>query len=42
MTAKESGNHSWFAHVLVENIDDIFAEFEANGEMMNSVPQDKP
>jgi len=42
MTAEESGNHSWFAHVLVENVDEIFAEFEANGAMINSVPQDKP
>lgn len=31
MSAQESGDHSYFAHVLVENIDDVFMEFMENG-----------
>lgn len=42
MTAEESGNHSWFAHVLVEDVDSIFAEFLANGALVNSHPTDQP
>lgn len=42
MTAEESGNHSWFAHVLVENVDEVFAEFLKNGAIINSHPADKP
>jgi uncharacterized glyoxalase superfamily protein PhnB len=42
MTAEKSGNHSWFAHALVENVDEVFAEFLANGAMVTSHPVDKP
>src|SRR5689334_3503330 len=42
MTAEESGNHSWFAHVLVEDVDSIFAEFLANEALFNSHPTDQP
>jgi len=42
MSAEESGNHSWFAHVLVENVDEVFAEFLKNGAFINSHPKDQP
>ena len=42
MSAEESGNHSWFAHVLVENVDEVFEEFETNGAIINSAPRDQP
>jgi uncharacterized glyoxalase superfamily protein PhnB len=42
MSAEESGNHSWFAHALVENVDEVFAEFKANGALFNSHPENKP
>lgn len=42
MSAEETGNHSWFAHALVENVDEIFEEFKANGAIINSVPRDQP
>jgi uncharacterized glyoxalase superfamily protein PhnB len=43
MTAEETGNHSWFAHALVENVDEIYEEFKANGaEFIQQPPADKP
>jgi uncharacterized glyoxalase superfamily protein PhnB len=42
MSAEETGNHSWFAHALVENVDEIFEEFKANGAIINSVPRNQP
>ena len=42
MTAEETGNHSWYAHVLVENVDEIFEEFKANGAKILSETEDKP
>jgi uncharacterized glyoxalase superfamily protein PhnB len=42
MTAEATGNHSWFAHALVENVDEVFSEFLANGAMVTSHPADKP
>ena len=27
ITAEETGNHSWFAHALVENVDEVYQEF---------------
>jgi uncharacterized glyoxalase superfamily protein PhnB len=42
MSAEESGNHSWFAHVLVENVDAIYAEFIELGADIMSPIQDKP
>lgn len=43
MTAQETGNHSWFAHALVENVDEIYEEFKANGaEFTQQPPADKP
>lgn len=40
--AHETGDHSYFAHVLVEDVDSIFEEFKANSAVFNSHPQDKP
>lgn len=31
MAAYETGDHSYYAHVLVENVDDLFEAFESNG-----------
>ncbi|MEO6390600.1 MAG: VOC family protein [Pyrinomonadaceae bacterium] len=42
MSAGASGNHSYFAHALVEDVDSIYAEFKANGAMLTSVPQNQP
>lgn len=42
MTAEESGNHSWFAHALVENVDEVFAEFVERGADLMSHPKDQP
>lgn len=40
--AEETHNHSYFAHVLVENVDEVFAEFLERGALLNSHPDDKP
>jgi len=42
MWAQETGDHSYFAHVLVENVDSVFEEFKANGADLLSKPADKP
>ncbi len=42
MLAHETGDHSYFAHVLVENVDVIFEEFKLNGADIISRPEDKP
>src|SRR5215216_7335256 len=31
MTAEATGNHSWYAHVIVENVDEIYREFIERG-----------
>ena len=31
MTAEATGNHSWFAHVLVENVDEVYKELNERG-----------
>ncbi len=36
MTAEETGNHSWFAHALVENVDEVYAEFIERGAQILS------
>ncbi len=42
MTAEETGNHSWFAHALVENVDAIYEEFKSTGaEFIQQPPADK-
>lgn len=42
MSAVETGDHSYFAHVLVENVDEIFLEFLANGAEFTQHVADKP
>jgi len=42
MSAEETGDHSYFAHVLVENVDEIFLEFMANGAEIIHHVGDKP
>lgn len=42
MTAEATGNHSWFAHCLVENVDEIYAEFNESGVKILSAIADKP
>lgn len=42
MSAVETGDHSYFAHVLVENVDEIFLEFMSNGAEFTQHVADKP
>lgn len=42
MTADESGNHSWYAHVIVENVDDVYKEFIERGAQILSKIANKP
>ncbi len=42
MLADDTGDHSYFAHVLVENVDPLFEEFTANGAVCIHQPDDKP
>ncbi|MBK9154634.1 MAG: VOC family protein [Chloracidobacterium sp.] len=40
--ARETGDHSYFAHVLVENVDEVYAEFTERGAKVISSIEDKP
>ena len=42
MTAEETGNHSWFAHALVENVDEVYSEFIDRGAKILSPIANKP
>lgn len=42
MTAEETGNHSWFAHALIENVDEVYQEFIERGAKILSRIADKP
>jgi uncharacterized glyoxalase superfamily protein PhnB len=42
MTAEATGNHSWFAHALLENVDDVYQEFLSRGANILSTISDKP
>jgi len=42
MTAESTGNHSWFAHALVENVDEVYGEFIERGAQILSPIADKP
>ena len=42
MTAEETGNHSWYAHALVENVDEVYREFIERGAKILSTTEDKP
>jgi uncharacterized glyoxalase superfamily protein PhnB len=42
MTAEATGNHSWFAHALVGDVDEIYTEFRERGAEILSPIADKP
>jgi uncharacterized glyoxalase superfamily protein PhnB len=42
MPAWETNDHSYFAHVLVDDADAVYSEFEANGATFVSQIEDKP
>jgi uncharacterized glyoxalase superfamily protein PhnB len=42
ISAVETGDHSYFAHVLVENVDEIFLELMSNGAEFTQHVADKP
>ena len=42
MNAKATGNHSWFAHALVENVNEVYAEFLGRGAKILSPISNKP
>lgn len=42
MTAEETGNHSWYAHALVENVDDVYSYVTGRGASILSPIANKP
>lgn len=42
MTAEATGNHSWFAHCLVENVDEVYQELTERGAKVISPIANKP
>lgn len=42
MSAEATGNHSWYAHVIVENVDTVFEEFSERGAQILSPIENKP
>ena len=42
MTAEETGNHSWYAHVLVEDADSVYQELIDRGAAILSEIRDRP
>ena len=42
MTAEATGNHSWYAHVIVENVDEVYEELIERGAQILSRIEDKP
>ena len=42
MTADATGHHSWFAHAVVENVDEVYQEFLGRGAKILSAIADKP
>ena len=42
MTADATGNHSWYAHVLVQNVDELYEEFKSRGASILSPIENKP
>lgn len=41
VAAGETGNHSWFTHVMVEGLDEYFAEVSARGAEILSRPANR-
>jgi uncharacterized glyoxalase superfamily protein PhnB len=42
MTAEATGNHSWYAHVIVENVDEVYEELIERGAQILSKIENKP
>lgn len=42
MTAEATGNHSWYAHALVENVDEVYQELIDRAAVILSPIADKP
>jgi uncharacterized glyoxalase superfamily protein PhnB len=42
MLAGDTGDHSYYAHVLVEDVDNVFDEFASNNAVIIAKPQNKP
>ena len=42
MPASALGDHSYFVHVLVEDVDAYYQEVAARGALIRSKPEDKP
>jgi uncharacterized glyoxalase superfamily protein PhnB len=42
MTAEATGNHSWYAHALIENVDDVYQEFIERGAQILSPIANEP
>lgn len=42
LSAHETGDHSWFAHALVENVDEVYAEFKERGAEIISAIRIQP
>ena len=40
--ASKTNNHSYFAHVLVDDVDKVYDEFKARGAVLASEVEDKP
>jgi uncharacterized glyoxalase superfamily protein PhnB len=42
MAAEATGDHSWFAHCLVEDVDDVYREFNERGARVLTPIGDRP
>jgi len=42
MTAEETGNHSWYAHVIVEDVDALYQDLIERGAQILSPIENKP
>ena len=40
--ARDTGCHSWYAHVIVDNVDEVYADFIERGAQILSTIADKP
>ncbi|HKP70821.1 MAG TPA: VOC family protein [Pyrinomonadaceae bacterium] len=42
VSAEETGNHSWFAHALIENVDEVYTELVDRGAKILTTIADRP
>jgi uncharacterized glyoxalase superfamily protein PhnB len=42
MPASETGDHSYFSHWLLDDVDEYYREIVARGALISSAPSDKP